>query len=88
MSDQAESSLGDRLLEAVQNLWREVIGQGKVVNHQGQEIEALKVRMSSLERQLHGLKTARGRAIASNARLKASIAETETKLHAISDRLN
>ncbi len=88
MSDEAESSLGERLLQAVRNLWQEVNGQSKVLDHHGQEIEALKGRMLTLERQVHGLKSSKGRALANNARLKASVTEAEDKLRQIGNSLN
>ena len=88
MSDEAESSLGERLLQGVRNLWNEVNGQGKVLDHHGQEIEALKVRMRSLESQVHGLKSSKGKALANNSRLRAAVTEAESKLQQIDSRLN
>ncbi len=44
MSDEADSSLGEKLLQGVKNLWSEVNSQGKVLNHHGQEIDALRSR--------------------------------------------
>ena len=88
MTDEAESTLGDRLLAGVTNLWKEVTNLGKVQDYHGQEIESLRDRMVSLERQIHGLKTSRGKALANNARLRATIDEASTKLRQVEDRLN
>jgi predicted nucleic acid-binding Zn-ribbon protein len=88
MSDEAESSLGDRLLLGVRNLWSEVGDQRKVLDHQGHEFEGMKRRLKALESEVHGLKSSKGRAIANNSRLKGSLAEAEDKLHKISQALN
>lgn len=88
MSDEAESNLGRRLLQSVENLWRDVNGHGKVLDHHGQQIEALKTQMRSLKSQVHGLKTSKGIAVARNASLRASISEAEDKLDQIRSTLN
>jgi predicted nucleic acid-binding Zn-ribbon protein len=81
------SSLGERLLTAVQNLWTKVIdldtktkNTGKVVAHQAQEIEVIKKDIAALRAQIHGLKVSRGRALAKNTRLQQQIAEAERTL--------
>ena len=88
MSDEATSSLGEKLFLAVQNLWKEVIGQGKVLDHHGQQIEDLKKKYEALQSQVHGLKSSKGKAIATNARLRAAVEEAETKLSQIDGKLN
>ena len=88
MSDEAVSSLGEKLLQSVRNLWTDVNGNGRVLDHHGQEIEALKTRMRSLESQVHGLKSTKGKALANNARLNAAINEAESKLQQIDSKLN
>ena len=88
MSDEAVSSLGERILQGVQNLWNEINGQGKVLDHHGQEIEVLKIRMRSLERQVHGLKSSKGKALANNFRLRAAVTEAESKLQQVESYLN
>jgi hypothetical protein len=88
MSDDAASSLGEKLLQAVLNLWNEVNGHGKILDHHGQEIEALKVQMKTLESKVHGLKTSKGKALAKNARLRIAIDEAEGKLRQIDAKLN
>jgi cell division protein FtsB len=88
MDDEAASTLGERLLSAVTNLWNSVNSNTKVLDHHGQEIEALKARMRSLERKVHGLKSTKGKAIAQNARLRATITDAESKLDKIGSILN
>ncbi|MGE5268540.1 MAG: hypothetical protein ACM3JG_02585 [Thiohalocapsa sp.] len=78
--EKAASTLGERLLAGVTNLWMEVKRLGKVLDHHGQEIEALKARMLTLERETKGLRIARGKAKAKSARLEAALVESETKL--------
>jgi hypothetical protein len=75
------SSLGERLVAGVRNLWDQVNALGKIQNHQGQEIEALRAEMNKLKFQVHGLKVSRGMAVAAKRRL-------ETKLDDISDILH
>ena len=58
--DQAASSLGERLLDGVRNLWRETSRLDKVNYHHGQEIEALRARMTALESAVRGLKSLSG----------------------------
>jgi chromosome segregation ATPase len=81
------SSLGEKLLIGVRNLWARVIaletaGQRteKVVAHQGTEIEEIKGEIVALRRQVHGLKTSRGRTRAKNVRLERQITEAEITL--------
>ena len=81
MSDDAQSSLGEKLLAAVQNLWTTVIGQGKVLDHQGGEIAAIQTRLSALESQVHGLKTSRGMSQAKLARAEAQLNEVRQALN-------
>lgn len=88
MSDDAASTLGEKLAQGVRNLWTDVNSQRKVLNHYGQEIEALRARMNSLESQIRGLKSTKGKALASNKQLKASLTEAENKLQQISNALN
>lgn len=88
MSDEVTSSLGEKLLLAVQNLWKDVNSQGKVLDHHGQEIEKLKRTLEALQAQVHGLKSSKGKAIATNARLRAAVEESEAKLSQIDGKLN
>ena len=77
----AVSSLGERLLQAVKNLW-------KTVNSQGIEIAEIQSRIATLERELHGLKVSKGRAKAKSARLEAALSESERTIADIRSRLN
>lgn len=77
------STLGERLLEGVRNLWVEVKRLGKVVDHQGLEVEQIKKRAAALERDLRGLRISRGRLQAKNERLEAALAESSDKLTTI-----
>lgn len=79
--EQAASTLGERLLQGVRNLW-------KVVNSQGAEIADIEKRLVNLERELHGLKVSRGRAKAKSARLEAALSESEQTISDIRSRLN
>ena len=88
MSDDADSSLGERLLEGVRNLWYTVNNHSKVLDHHGQEIESMKRQLDVFERQIHGLKSSKGRAIAKNARLAASLAEADEKICQIAATIN
>lgn len=90
MSDDeaAASSLGERLLAAVRNLWNEASSQQKVLNHHGQEFEAIKVRLDKLEREVQGLKVSRGKARAKSARLSAMLQEADGKLSDVRELLN
>ena len=90
MSDdeQAASNLGEKLLTGVRNLWKEVNRHGKVIDHQGQEIVDLRNRLTALEHQAHGLRTARGIAKAKNAKLEAALAESAETLSTIKAVLN
>jgi hypothetical protein len=87
-NERAELSLGERLREGVLNLWREVNNLGKVANHHGAEIEALKHRLDTLEREMHGLKVSRGRARAKSAKLVSALSESEKTLAKIKAALN
>jgi chromosome segregation ATPase len=81
------SSLGERLLVGVRNLWsrvRELEASqqrtDKVVDHQGGEIEQIRGEIQALRREIHGLRVSRGRALAKNTRLSQQIAEAESGL--------
>jgi septal ring factor EnvC (AmiA/AmiB activator) len=78
--EKAASSLGERLLAGVRNLWADVQRLSKVINHQGQEIEDIKRRVDAAERELKSLRISRGMQRAKNAKLEASLAESATKL--------
>ena len=93
------SSLGDRLVLAVRNLWArvkvletEAAQTRKIVDHQGGAIEAVRAEMRSemreIRSQLHGLKVSRGRALAKNTRLQQQIAEAEGLLSETEKRLH
>lgn len=86
--EKAASTLGERLLAAVINLWNEVHRHEKVIDHHGQELEALKKRVLALESETKGLRISRGRTKAKNTRLETALAETETKLAEIKAVLN
>lgn len=88
MNDEDTLSLGERLLAGVLNLWQRVNSQGKVLDHHGQEIEALRKDFADLRRQVHGLKVSRGKALAHNARLQKTIAEAESGLQQIDTALH
>ncbi len=77
----AASNLGEKLLQAVRNLW-------KVVNSQGSDIADIQRRLDALESQVHGLKVSRGRAKAKSARLEAALSESEQTLSEIRSRVN
>lgn len=79
--DVALSSLGDRLLAAVRNLWR-------AVNSNSAEISQIQARVAALESDLRSLKISRGKAKAKNIRLEAALSEAETKISDIRRRLN
>jgi phage shock protein A len=86
--EQAASNLGERLLTGVRNLWKEVHRHDKVIDHQGQEIVELRNRLGELESQVHGLRIARGKAKAKNARLEAALAESTETISAIKAVIN
>jgi hypothetical protein len=86
--DDEALSLGERLLAGVRNLWGETNRLTKIADHHGAEIENLKRRMNTLEKEVHGLKVSRGRAVAKNARLQSYLSEAVTKLDEIHDKLN
>lgn len=90
MSDEDDETLtlGERLLAGVRNLWGETNRLSKVSNQQGSDIEDLKKRMSRLEKEVHGLKISRGKAVAKNSRLQAYLAEASDKLDDINRKLN
>jgi septal ring factor EnvC (AmiA/AmiB activator) len=82
-----QSSLGERLLVAVRNLWtranqlqRSQEATNKVIDHQGMEIEQIKAEIFALRCKIHGLKVSRGKAMAKNARLLQQITEAESGL--------
>jgi hypothetical protein len=84
------STLGERLLVGVRNLWGKVKEletsrqrTDKVVDHQGAEIEQIKKDVLALRREIRGLKISRGLALAMNARLAQQISEAESGLSEI-----
>ena len=88
VSDDETLSLGERLRLAVTNLWQRVNSQEKVLDHHGQQIEALRAEFTDLKGQVHGLKVSRGKALAQNARLKKTITEAESGLAQIDRALH
>ncbi len=88
MSDDESLTLGERLLAGVLNLWQQVNNQGKVLDHHGRDIEALRRELAALKGQVHGLKVSRGRAMAHNARLQKTIADAESGLKRIDTALH
>ncbi len=90
-----DSTLGERLLVGVRNLWTRVAElqksqqtTDKVVAHQGQEIESIRQEVLALRKQIHGLKVSRGKALAKNGRLILAIYEAERGLADIVRRMN
>lgn len=77
----AVSSLGEKLLQAVRNLW-------KATNNNSLEIHEIQKRLHALEKEVHGLKVSRGRAKAKSAKLEAALSESENKLSSIRASLN
>jgi hypothetical protein len=86
--EQAASTLGERLLTGVRNLWRDVHRHDTVIDHQGREIEDLKRRLVALECDMQGLRISRGRARAKSAKLEAALAESANMLTEIKSVLN
>ena len=86
--DDEALSLGERLLLGVRGLWVVTDRLGKVADHQGMDLEDLKRRMSSLEKQVHGLKVARGKAVAKSVKLQGYLSEAVSKLEEIHGKLN
>jgi len=86
--ERAQSTLGERLRQAVVSLWTEVSRISKVLDHHGTEIEALNARLNALERQAQGLRVSRGRAKAKNGKLESALIESERKLAEIKSMLN
>lgn len=89
------SSLGDRLLAAVRNLWTRVeaieTASGrtkKVVDQQGREIEQIKLEFKKLKSEIRGLKISRGHAKAKNSRISKQLAEADRLMPQIEKRLN
>lgn len=81
------STLGERLLTGVRNLWIKVKEleasrhrADKVADQQGRDIEEIKVAVWLLRHEIRGLKISLGRALAKNARLAQQIAEAESAL--------
>jgi chromosome segregation ATPase len=84
------STLGERLLVGVRNLWTKLKEleasrqrTDKVIDHHGGEIERIKKDTLALRREIRGLKISRGLALAKNARLAQQIAEAEIGLSEI-----
>lgn len=88
MTDDDTLSLGERLLAGVQNLWRQVNSQGKVLDQHGHEIEAMRRDLAGLKKQVQGLKVSRGKALAKNSRLQKMVDDAESDLQQINDILN
>lgn len=86
--EQAASTLGERLLNGVRNLWKEVSSHGKVLAHHSMELEAVKKRVASLEREAQKLRISRGMAKAKSAKLKSALSESDKKLSEIRSMLN
>jgi hypothetical protein len=84
---EAQSNLGERLLAGVRNLWRRVQAIEKVADHQGIEIEQIKVELKRLQSEVRGLKISRGHARAKNSRLSKQLAEAERLLPQIENRI-
>jgi chromosome segregation ATPase len=89
------STLGDRLLAGVRNLWKRVQAleadnrnTKKVVDNTALEFEELKRQVAALRRDVHGAKVARGRARAKSARLEQQLAEAERLLSESEMRLH
>lgn len=78
---QATSTLGERLLSAVRNLW-------KVTDNNTMEIDAIKRRLSEVESDMRGLKISRGRAISKSRRLSNMVAEADNEIERLRARLN
>ena len=74
------STLGERLLEGVRNLWSEVQRLAKVSDHHGLEIEELKRRVTAMEREVRSARISRGVHKAKNARLESALDESQKKL--------
>ncbi len=67
------SSLGKRLAAGVRNLWSEVQRITKVQHAQAAEIAAIQAQIREMERELHGLRVSRGKAVAAKQRLEAEV---------------
>lgn len=81
--DEQATSLGERLLTGVRNLWNEVHRHDKVLDQHGWEIERLRRRLDAFEHEARGLRISRGRAKAKSARLEAALAESDETIAAI-----
>jgi predicted nucleic acid-binding Zn-ribbon protein len=79
--DAANSSLGEKLLAAVNNLWQ-------AVNGHTADIGELQRRMKRIESELHGLKVSRGMARAKNIHLQNTLTKAENTLSDIRERLH
>jgi phage shock protein A len=86
--EKAASTLGDRLLTGVRTLWKEVSTLKKTTNYAGTELEALKERVTVLERDMKRLKISKGMAKAKSAKLKAALVESDKKLSEIKTLLH
>jgi hypothetical protein len=89
------SSLGDRLLAGVRNLFARVKAienasdrTKKVVDQQGIEIEQIRAELKRLQSEIRGIKISRGQARAKNARLREQISEAKRLLPEIEKHLN
>ena len=76
-----------KLSQEISRLDLQLAGR-KVLDHQGQEIQAMKGDLADLKRQVHGLKTSRGMAVAKSARLQKTLAEAEKGLRDIDAALH
>ena len=88
MGDDETLTLGERQLAGVLNLWQQVNSQGKILDHHGQDIEALRKELAALKGQVHGLKVSRGKMLAHNARLQKAITDSESGLKRIDAALH
>jgi len=77
---EANSSLGERLAAAVRSLFEDTRRLNVVAGHHGQEIEALKQRLSKLEREDRSAKTPKGIAKAKLDRAEQELQEVSHKL--------
>jgi hypothetical protein len=81
--DEQATTLGERLLTGVRNLWSEVHRHDKVLDRHGRDIEDLRRRLAALESEAQGLRISRGRPKAKSARLETALAESAETIAAI-----